>query len=57
MEAAKFIALFISIFVALLAGLLPIILSGKRWSAAQEKARAHRMAEHRMYARLLRLDI
>lgn len=40
---------------------LPIFLvfagSGKQWRAAQERAHARRMAEHRMNARLLRLDI
>jgi hypothetical protein len=33
------------------------VLSGKQWRAEQERARARRMAEHRMNARLLRLDI
>ena len=41
--------------------LLPIIfafvLSGKQWREAQEKARARRIAEYRMNARLLRLNI
>jgi len=32
-------------------------LSGKQWRAEQERARERRMAEHRMNARLLRLDI
>lgn len=39
---------------------LPIILalSGKRWkAAAEEKARERRLAEHRMNARLLRLNL
>ena len=31
--------------------------SEKEWRAAEDKARARRMAEHRMNARLLRLDI
>ena len=34
---------------------LPIIIAFL--SGSQEKARVHRMAEHRMNARLLRLDI
>jgi len=54
MEAAKFVAILVSLFVAIF---LPLILSGKQWSAEQDKARARRMAEHRMNARLLRLDI
>jgi hypothetical protein len=40
---------------------LPIIcafvLSGKQWRAAQDKTRARRIAEYRMNARLLRLNI
>jgi hypothetical protein len=39
---------------------LPIIISlvgsRKQWRAAQDKARERRMAEHRMNARLLRLN-
>ena len=40
---------------------LPLIIafvgSGKQWRAAQDRARERRMAEHRMNARLLRLNI
>jgi hypothetical protein len=54
MGAAIFIAIFIALFVAIF---LPLILSGKQWRAAEERARARRMAEHRMNARLLRLNI
>jgi hypothetical protein len=41
---------------------LPIIfsffvLSGKQWRVAQDRARARRIAEYRMNARLLRLNI
>ena len=39
---------------------LPMIIafgSGKEWRAAEDKARERRMAEHRMNARLLRLNI
>jgi hypothetical protein len=50
MGAAIFVAVFVAIF-------LPLILSGKQWEAAQDRARARRMAEHRMNARLLRLNI
>jgi hypothetical protein len=58
MEAARFLAIFISILAAIFAAvLLPLILSGKRWTAAQEKARARRIADARMHARLLRLDL
>mgnify|MGYP007135453912 CR=1 FL=1 len=58
MEATRFVALFVSIFVALFAAIfLPLILSGEQWRAAQDRARARRIAEARMNARLLRLDI
>jgi hypothetical protein len=33
------------------------VLSGKQWRAEQDRARERRMAEHRMNARLLRLNI
>jgi hypothetical protein len=40
---------------------LPIIfafvLSGKQWRAVEDRARARRIAEYRMNARLLRLNI
>ena len=54
MGAAIFVAIFVALFVAIF---LPLIMSGKQWRAAQDKARARRMAEHRMNARLLRLNI
>jgi hypothetical protein len=58
MEAARFVAIFAAIFVALFAAIfLPLILSGERWSAAQDRARARRIADARMNARLLRLNI
>jgi hypothetical protein len=49
-----FVAIFFGLFVAIF---LPLIMSGKQWRAAQERARPRRMAEHRMNARLLRLNI
>jgi hypothetical protein len=51
---AIFIAVFAGLFVAIF---LALFMSGKQWRAAQDRARARRMAEHRMNARLLRLDI
>jgi hypothetical protein len=57
MGAPIIVAIFVAIFVALAAGFLPIILSGEQGRAAQDRARARRMAEHRMNARLLRLNI
>ncbi len=56
MEAARFTAIFAAILVALFAAIfLPLILSGER--AAQERAHARRIADAKMNARLLRLDI
>jgi hypothetical protein len=55
MEAtATFVSIFAAIFVAIF---LPLFLSGERSRAAQESARARRIAEARMNARLLRLNI
>lgn len=54
MEAALLISIFVALAVAIC---VPIVLSGKHWREAQEKARARRMAEHKINARLLRLDI
>ena len=54
MGAAIFVAIFLALLVAIF---LPLIMSGKQWRAAQDRARARRMAEHRMNARLLRLNI
>jgi hypothetical protein len=51
-----FVAIFFGLFVAIFLLFLPIIM-GKQWRAAQDRARARRMAEHRMNARLLRLNI
>ena len=43
-----------SIFVPIISA---FVLSGKQWRAAQDRARARRIAEYRMNARLLRLNI
>jgi hypothetical protein len=54
MGAAIFVAIYLALFVAIF---LPLIMSGEQWRAAQDRARARRMAEHKMNARLLRLNI
>jgi hypothetical protein len=54
MEAARFVAIFVALFVAIF---LPLILSGERWRAEQDRARARRIADAKMNARLLRLNI
>jgi hypothetical protein len=52
------VAVAIAIFFALFAAIfLPLIMSGKQWRAEQDRTRARRTAEHRMNARLLRLNI
>jgi len=58
MEAtAIFVSIFVGIFVAIFLIFLPLILSGKRWRAAQDRARERRIADARMNAGLLRLNI
>lgn len=61
MEAARsggiFVAFFVSIYVAFSLSFLPLFLSGERWRAAEDTARARRLADAKMNARLLRLDI
>ncbi len=54
MGAAILVAILLALAVAIF---LPIIMSGRQWSEAQEKARARRIAEARMSARLLRLNL
>ncbi len=50
METALFVAIFVSLFIAFA---FVFVVSG----AGQDRARERRMAEHRMNARLLRLNI
>jgi|HubBroStandDraft_6_1064221.scaffolds.fasta_scaffold2780782_1 cbb3-type cytochrome oxidase subunit 3 len=58
MEAARFVAMFVAIFAALFVAIIfSLIQSGERWRAAQERARARRIADARMNARLLRLNL
>jgi len=57
MGVAIFVAIFLPLFVAIFLIFFPFIMSGKQWEAAQERAHARRMVEHRMNARLLRLNI
>ena len=54
MDAAMIVAIFLPLFIAIF---LPLIMSGEQWRAAEDRARERRMAEHRMNARLLRLNI
>ena len=57
MGAAIFVAIFVALFVAMFLLFFPLIMSGKQWRAARDRAHGRRMAEHRMNARLLRLNI
>jgi hypothetical protein len=55
MDVAGFvIAISVSIFVTLYLSLAP---SGERWKAAEAKAKARRLADARINARLLRLNL
>jgi hypothetical protein len=54
MEAALFVAIFVSLFIAVA---FVFVRSGECHRAAQDRARERRMAEHKMNARLLRLNI
>jgi hypothetical protein len=48
----SFVAIFVGVFVSIL-----VVISGKESRAEQDKARARRIADARMNARLLRLNI
>jgi hypothetical protein len=51
------VAIFVALFVAMFLPLVPLMMSEKERRAAQDRARARRMAEHRMNARLLKLNL
>jgi Putative Flp pilus-assembly TadE/G-like len=50
------VAIFVAILVPILVSIM-LILSGEQSRAAQERARARRIADAKMNARLLRLNI
>ena len=52
LAAGMFVSIFMPIIIVFVC-----VLSGKQWRAMEDRARARRMAEHRMNARLLRLNI
>lgn len=54
MNLAAFIAIFAGILVSIL---LPLFLSGEQWKASEEKAQARRLADAKMNARLLRMNL
>ena len=51
MEAARFVAIFAALFVAI------VLAFSTEWKAAEDRARARRIADARMNARLLRFNI
>jgi uncharacterized protein (UPF0212 family) len=53
-KVAHSVAVFVAVFVAFVAIFLPLILSRK---AAQDRAHARRIADAKMNARLLRLNL
>ncbi len=57
MHRGAAVAIFVALFLCIFLPFLLLIMSGEQWRAAQDRARARRMAEHRMNARLLRLNI
>lgn len=54
MEIAILVSIFVAVFLAIF---LPVMMSGKQWKAAEDRAHERRKAEHRMNARLSRFDI
>jgi hypothetical protein len=54
MDAAIFVAIFFALFIAIFASVNYV---GEQWRATQDRTRVRRMAEHKMNARLLRLNI
>jgi hypothetical protein len=50
LAAGTFASIFVPIVIAL-------VVTGEQWKAAQQRSRARHLAEHRMNARLLRLNI
>ena len=50
-------AILVGISVAIILSFFPLILSRKRWRAAHDREHARRIADARMNAKLLRLNI
>jgi hypothetical protein len=57
MESQDFLLLVSFLPFVFLPIFIVIIASGKQWRDREDRARARRMAEHKMNARLLRLNI
>ena len=54
MEGAFFVVIFAGVFLPIVLMLIPWV---ERWRAAQDRARARHVADAKMKARLLRLNI
>jgi hypothetical protein len=58
MDATAILILIATSISVLIALFLPfVVMSGKQWREAEDRARARRLADARMNARLLRLNI
>ena len=54
----RVVAIFVAIALPLIIAIfLPLVLSGKRWRAVEERARARRLADAKMNATLLRFNL
>jgi len=53
----RWVLLFVTLASTFVSIIIVFVVAGKQWRAAEERARERRMAEHRMNARLLRLNI
>ena len=57
-ETSFHVAILVAILLPILIAIfLPLLFSGRRWRAAEDRAHARRIAEARMNARLLRLNL
>lgn len=54
---AIFVAIFAAIFLSTFVAIFLSIISGKYWKQEQDKARTRRIADAKMNARLLKLNI
>ncbi len=53
----RWVLLFVTLVSTFVSIIIVFVASGKQWGAAQDRARARRLAEAKMNARLLRFNI
>jgi hypothetical protein len=53
----RWVLLFVTLVSTFLSMIIVFVVSGKQWKAEQDRARARRLAEAKMNARLLRFNI